>query len=153
MTPQNHRKSTEAQRRLIENPCLWLCVVSVTSVVSRGLRKGSDLLVDDTPGDLTLSLTWLSTTSASTPTLTTSGHAGSRNIALLVHEIEVACLLLDTDFCNFFCHDKSPPSHSVLVPRVATPGCGEHSEHVTSRSRWDRRAASASPLLIEPPAH
>ena len=47
--------------------------------------------------------------------LATPSHLRSRDVSLLVHEVQVATLLLDAHLCNFFCHEKSPPLPQCLV--------------------------------------
>ena len=61
---------------------------------------------------------------AATTALATSSHLGSRDVPLLVHEIEIAALLPDSDLCDLLCHETSPPLLTVVGwTHAATPGC------------------------------
>ena len=62
---------------------------------------------------------------AAAAALATPSHLCSRDVTLPVNEVQIAALLLDAYFCDFFCHETSPPLLTVSgYTAVAAPGCG-----------------------------
>ena len=83
--------------------------------------------------------------SATAPALATSSHTRSRDVAMLVDEVQKACLLSDPHLCDFFCHEKSPPlpPSSVITP-------SPHRVVATKKlAHWFNR--SIIPLRLERP--